>query len=211
LGLGLNSKDLSGGQKQRVNIARALYFDADIVLFDDPMSAVDAHVGRALFQVRLIFTCRQHSRLMGHQNAIVDGLRGQGKTVVLVTHALHFLSDVDYIYTIQDGAIVQQGNFTELMASNGPFATLMRDFGGVTEEKEEDEEDAEEEAIEEVAQAGRPAMKRKMTKEEKEARKALGTGKEEGKLIVKEQRDVGSIKSSGTSSPHPHDGGADIL
>ena len=34
--------DLSGGQKQRVNIARALYFDADVVLFDDPLSAVDA-------------------------------------------------------------------------------------------------------------------------------------------------------------------------
>lgn len=37
---------VSGGQKQRMNIARAIYFDADIVLMDDPLSAVDAHVGR---------------------------------------------------------------------------------------------------------------------------------------------------------------------
>jgi ABC-type nitrate/sulfonate/bicarbonate transport system ATPase subunit len=74
-----------------VNIARALYSDAEILvsplsstatepqLFDDPLSAVDAHVGRALFQ-----------------NAIL-GLKAQGKTVVLVTHALHFLPQVDYI------------------------------------------------------------------------------------------------------------------
>ena len=40
---------LSGGQKQRVSIARAVYSDADVVLLDDPLSAVDSHVGRALF------------------------------------------------------------------------------------------------------------------------------------------------------------------
>lgn len=41
---------LSGGQKQRVSIARAVYADADVVLMDDPLSAVDSHVGRALFE-----------------------------------------------------------------------------------------------------------------------------------------------------------------
>ncbi len=43
---------ISGGQKQRLNIARAIYFDADIVLMDDPLSAVDAHVGRHIFRQR---------------------------------------------------------------------------------------------------------------------------------------------------------------
>lgn len=51
----------------------------DQQLFDDPLSAVDAHVGQALFT-----------------NAIL-GLRAQGKTVILVTHALHLLSQVDHI------------------------------------------------------------------------------------------------------------------
>ncbi len=41
---------LSGGQKQRVSIARAVYADADVYLLDDPLSAVDSHVGRALFE-----------------------------------------------------------------------------------------------------------------------------------------------------------------
>ncbi|TKY46998.1 ABC transporter C family member 3 [Spatholobus suberectus] len=49
--VGENGINLSGGQKQRVQIARALYQDADIYLFDDPFSAVDAHTGSHLFNV----------------------------------------------------------------------------------------------------------------------------------------------------------------
>ncbi|KAI8619285.1 hypothetical protein BC830DRAFT_1060513, partial [Chytriomyces sp. MP71] len=67
--IGERGINLSGGQKQRVQIARAVYFDPDIVLLDDPLSAVDAHVGRALFE-----------------NCLLEKLAG--KTRVLVTHQL---------------------------------------------------------------------------------------------------------------------------
>lgn len=67
---------LSGGQKQRINIARAIYFGADIVLMDDPLNAVDAHVGRHIFE-----------------EAICGLLRS--KCRVLATHQLHVLSQCD--------------------------------------------------------------------------------------------------------------------
>lgn len=47
--IGEKGINLSGGQKSRVAIARAAYSDADVILLDDPLSAVDAHVGKAIF------------------------------------------------------------------------------------------------------------------------------------------------------------------
>ena len=76
--IGERGVTLSGGQKQRVSIARAVYADADVIILDDPLSAVDSHVGRALFQ-----------------DCICGALRG--KTVLLVTNALHFLHAADQV------------------------------------------------------------------------------------------------------------------
>ena len=75
---------LSGGQKARINLARALYFEADIYLLDDPLSAVDAHVSKHLFK-----------------KAINDYLKQ--KTVVLVTHGLNFVKYADKLLFIKDG------------------------------------------------------------------------------------------------------------
>ena len=54
--IGDRGVSLSGGQRARVSLARALYMDADVYLLDDPLSAVDAHVGRHIFEkyVRLV-------------------------------------------------------------------------------------------------------------------------------------------------------------
>lgn len=98
--IGERGVTLSGGQKARINLARAVYRDADLYLLDDPLSAVDAHVGKQIFH-----------------NCIKDYLKN--KTVVLVTHQTQYLGDVDEVIVLNDGAIIQQGPYKE-----GQFAKL---------------------------------------------------------------------------------------
>ncbi|KAJ8692856.1 hypothetical protein PTI98_010127 [Pleurotus ostreatus] len=129
---------LSGGQKQRVNIARAIYCNTDIQFFDDPLSALDAHVGKAVFQNVL-------------QNTL------SGKTRILVTHALHFLPQVDYIFTVVDGRIAERGTYADLMENNGTFSKFVHEFGSQEEEKKEVE--AEEDAIDAEKDGNKKARK----------------------------------------------------
>ncbi|KAF8813301.1 ABC transporter [Phlegmacium glaucopus] len=115
---------LSGGQKQRLSICRTIYCDTDIQIFDDPLSALDAHVGKAIFQ-----------------NVLQQSL--SGKTRVLVTHALHFLPQVDYIYVVADGRLAEQGTYSDLMSQGGEFAKLITEFGSKEEEDQKQAEDEE--------------------------------------------------------------------
>ncbi|KZP16437.1 ABC protein [Athelia psychrophila] len=176
--IGEKGINLSGGQKQRVNIARALYSNADIVIMDDPLSAVDAHVGKALFD-----------------GAIIESLHNQGITVILVTHALHFLSQCDYIYTLKDGRIVERGTYKELVGNAGEFALLDKAYGGA-----EVLDDMTEDTVEDVMVS--KLLKQDMTIEtvkttlgnsKLERRSGAGTGKIEGRLIAKEIRKTGSV------------------
>ncbi|KAL2258581.1 hypothetical protein VTK26DRAFT_8070 [Humicola hyalothermophila] len=97
---------ISGGQKQRLNIARAIYFDADIVLMDDPLSAVDAHVGRHIFD-----------------NAILGLLKD--KCRILATHQLWVLSRCDRIIWMEGGRIQAIDTFENLMKNSEGFQQLM--------------------------------------------------------------------------------------
>ena len=133
---------LSGGQKQRVSICRTIYCDAEIQIFDDPLSALDAHVGKAIFQ-----------------DVLKENLKG--RTRILVTHALHFLGMVDYVYVLDEGVIKEQGTFEELMRNNGPFSKLVKEFGASQEnENEEEAEERKEDKSKAVekAEAGQPMM-----------------------------------------------------
>ena len=78
---------LSGGQRARVSLARAIYSDADIYLLDDPLSAVDAKVGKHLFD-----------------RCIKEFLHGRMR--ILVTHQLQFLKETDSIVIIRSGSVV---------------------------------------------------------------------------------------------------------
>nr|POE49106.1 oligomycin resistance atp-dependent permease yor1 [Quercus suber] len=97
---------VSGGQKQRLNIARAIYFGADIVIMDDPLSAVDAHVGKHIMD-----------------NAICGLLKD--KCRILATHQLHVLHRVDRIVWMKDGKIHKVSTFDELMSNDGEFQEMM--------------------------------------------------------------------------------------
>ncbi|CAK9166892.1 unnamed protein product [Ilex paraguariensis] len=104
--IGERGINLSGGQKQRIQIARALYQDADIYLFDDPFSAVDAHTGSHLFKECLL------------------GLLGT-KTVVYVTHQVEFLPSADLILVMKNGRITQAGKYEDILNSGSDFMELV--------------------------------------------------------------------------------------
>ncbi|KAG0259136.1 Multidrug resistance-associated protein 1 [Actinomortierella ambigua] len=117
--IGERGSNLSGGQKQRVSIARAVYHESDIVLMDDPLSALDQNVGRHIFD---------------------QCIRGflSNRTVILVTHQLQYLHRCDHIVMLKSGRVAYQGTYDELMASQPEFSTLIN-----THVSDEDFEEAE--------------------------------------------------------------------
>jgi len=121
--IGERGVNISGGQKQRVSIARAVYADADVYLFDDPLSALDAHVAKQVFD-----TC------------LKDELRN--KTRVLVTNQLHFLSHVDKVILIHQGKIEEQGSYSDLMANGPLFKQLMENAGSIEDSVDDVEDEA---------------------------------------------------------------------
>uniref|UniRef100_A0A182MWL7 Uncharacterized protein n=1 Tax=Anopheles culicifacies TaxID=139723 RepID=A0A182MWL7_9DIPT len=98
---------LSGGQRARISLARAIYRRADIYLLDDPLSAVDAHVGKHIFE-----------------ECIVKYLKE--KVCVLVTHQLQYLKDMEHVVLMNMGSVEQQGPFRTL-AKSGHFTTMLNE------------------------------------------------------------------------------------
>ncbi|XP_004247427.2 ABC transporter C family member 4 [Solanum lycopersicum] len=104
--IGERGINLSGGQKQRIQLARAVYQDCDIYLLDDVFSAVDAHTGSEIFK---------------------ECVRGilKDKTILLVTHQVDFLHNIDLILVMRDGMIVQSGKYNELLEAGMDFKALV--------------------------------------------------------------------------------------
>ncbi|RMX50857.1 hypothetical protein pdam_00017257 [Pocillopora damicornis] len=98
--IGERGINLSGGQKQRISLARALYYDMDIYLLDDPLSAVDAHVGQHIFK-----------------HCIKGAL--WNKTIIFATHQLQYLSQCDVVLYMKSGKIAERGTYEELIRNNG--------------------------------------------------------------------------------------------
>jgi ABC-type multidrug transport system fused ATPase/permease subunit len=101
--VGSNGITLSGGQKQRVSIARALYLESDLLLFDDVLSGLDADTEEEVFQ-----------RVFGSTGI----LKERGATAILCTHAVRHLPVADHIIALgPDGTLVEEGTFSDLVAN----------------------------------------------------------------------------------------------
>lgn len=112
--VGERGVSLSGGQRARINLARAVYAESDIYLLDDPLSAVDAHVGKHMFE-----------------ECVVKYLHG--KTRILVTHQLQYLRNVSRIIVLKDGAIQAEGSYDELGSKGVDFGRLLETQTSVEE------------------------------------------------------------------------------
>ncbi|NXR75548.1 MRP1 protein, partial [Pycnonotus jocosus] len=117
--IGEKGVNLSGGQKQRVSLARAVYCNADVYLLDDPLSAVDAHVGKHIFE-----------KVIGPKGIL------KNKTRVLVTHAINYLPQMDTILVMTDGEISEMGSYQELLEQDGAFAEFLRTYANAEQTME---------------------------------------------------------------------------
>ncbi|XP_068237783.1 multidrug resistance-associated protein 1-like isoform X4 [Palaemon carinicauda] len=125
--IGEKGINLSGGQKQRVSLARAVYADNDIYLLDDPLSAVDSHVGKHIFE-----------QVIGPQGML------NKKTRILVTHSVTYLPQVDKIIVLKNGVVTEHGTYAELVSKKGEFQAFLLEYLSEAAGEEVDEEDLEE-------------------------------------------------------------------
>ncbi|KAJ3055696.1 Multidrug resistance-associated protein 4 [Rhizophlyctis rosea] len=140
--IGERGVTLSGGQRARLALARAVYFDADVYVLDDPLSAVDTKVGRHLFEKCL-------------RDALKD------KAVILVTHQLQYVRECENVVLMEGGKVTRQGRYEDVMQAEGSaFAKTMAEFAarpaGV--DVEVDNVDAEQEGVTKVEQKVQAAV-----------------------------------------------------
>ena len=108
-------RDLSGGQRQRVAIARAILRDAPILILDEPTAALDVEA---------------EAEVMRALDTLIEG-----RTVLVISHRLSTLGNVDEIIVLKDGQIAEQGTFKELKSKRGVFAGLLAEQNRYSIEK----------------------------------------------------------------------------
>ncbi|KAI1287112.1 ATP-binding cassette sub-family C member 3 [Halotydeus destructor] len=137
--IGEKGINLSGGQKQRVSLARAVYADCDVYLLDDPLSAVDSHVGKHIFD-----------QVIGPKGMLKNTTR------ILVTHKVALMPHVDEIIVMKDGLISEQGSYLQLLQQKGAFAEFLVEY--LAEQDGEDDDD-----LEEIKNMVRPELERHLS------------------------------------------------
>ncbi|GAA5830633.1 hypothetical protein JCM11251_002541 [Rhodosporidiobolus azoricus] len=114
---------LSGGQKARIALARAVYARADIYLLDDPLSAVDAHVGRHLFD-----------RVIGPDGLLKDKAR------LLCTNAIPYCEQADELIFLRNGVILERSTYAAAISGSTDLSKLLIEFGKSGDNNDSDSE-----------------------------------------------------------------------
>jgi len=163
--IGEKGINLSGGQKARISIARALYADSDVFMFDDPISALDAHVGQSIMK-----KC-----MLGYL---------ENKTRILVTHALQYLPGCDRILYMNNGEIKWEGTYEEILKED-----FFNEFSLKLKKQESVESNLEKELekIEEQLDTSKPTLERSQSKS-KEKSQAIK------RIIKDEDIEKGNVK-----------------
>lgn len=208
--IGERGINLSGGQKQRVSVARAAYSDKDIIILDDPMSALDPEVGGALFRECILGELKRKTRILVTHS--MDILRQCDRILVLDTKAgTGETADTAVGESLNSGIgrIREQGTFDELLAAGLDFARLIGK--GKKTEDNDSEGVATAKAVSDATRASRSGSvdsNTSITKDTTKAERALSTDsvrsrtssssksafKKEGKkLMEKEEREKGAV------------------
>lgn len=173
--IGEKGINLSGGQKQRVSLARAVYQDADVYLLDDPLSAVDAHVGKDIF-----------NKVISHKGML------KNKTRVLVTHGVHWLPFVDSVVVMKDGQVSESGTYVELLARNGTLAQFIREVSSSSLKESQQSNQNEMQDSSTKLTDGNDVT----TYENAEEEDVDVTDESDGKLIDEEESEIGAVKKT---------------
>ena len=176
--IGEKGINLSGGQKQRVSLARAVFRKADVYPLDDPLSAVDSHVGKHIFD-----------HVVGPAGCL------QGTTRILVTHSITFLPYVDHIIVLKNGKISEQGNYAELKEKKGEFSEFLQEYMG-EEETENVSKVKKRGSVSSTSSYGSMSKSESSEDKEEDQNKTNTDKNQKGKLIEKEVEETGRVDKS---------------
>ncbi|WP_373845807.1 peptidase domain-containing ABC transporter, partial [Bacteroides heparinolyticus] len=112
--IGEHGASLSGGERQRIAIARALYKEPEILIFDEATSSLDTTAERYVKQT-------------------LEALAEQGKTVIIIAHRLTTVKDADHIVVLDKGQVVETGTHGELFKAGGIYSRLWNEVFDVLE------------------------------------------------------------------------------
>ena len=189
--IGEKGINLSGGQKQRVSLARAVYSDSDLFLFDDPLSAVDSHVGKHIF-----------TNVIGPNGILNDTTR------LLVTHGITFLPETDHIIVLTDGMVSEQGSYQELLQKKGNFSKFLLEY--MADDTDSDiVEDIKEQLI---SSLGEKEFKKQISRKDSvSSTSSYGTGSQSSKTKLKKQKEKVEKKEEEPKKTTPTNSGTTLI